>query len=156
MSSTCSGLLKRELGDIVAEVPEAYRAELPEFIARLYWRGLLAINGRRFIRPDVFDTGPIFDRGWLFIIVPTERCNLACKYCCAKSNPSRQECMDWGIAKKAIDLIVDYIPKRATIEFAGGEPFLEPDLIERIVVRQSGCGKGRKRSGILRPVQWSR
>ena len=93
----------------------------------------MAINGRRFIEPDVFDTGPIFDRGWLFIIVPTERCNLACKYCCADSNPWKEQRMDWGIAKKAIDLIVDYIPKRATVEFAGGEPFLEPDLIERIV-----------------------
>lgn len=123
----------KKLGDIAAGLPETHRAELAEFVARLYWRGLLAVNGHRFIQPDVFDTGPIFDRGWLFILVPTERCNLACKYCCADSNPLKEQRMDWGIAKKAIDLIVDYIPKRAAVEFAGGEPFLEPDLIERTV-----------------------
>ena len=135
----------RELGDIVAGVSEACKAELKEFIARLYWRGLLAINGRRFIEPNVFDSGPIFQSGWLFIIVPTERCNLACKYCCAKSNPQRQERMDWQTAKKAIDLIIDYVPERGTVEFAGGEVFLEWDLIEQIVEygRQAAEQAGR-------------
>lgn len=136
----------RELGDIVARVPDAYKAELPEFIARLYWRGLLAINGRRFIQPEVFEPGPIFYTGWLFIIVPTERCNLACKYCCAKSNPSRQERMDWATAKRTMDLIIDYIPQRGKVEFAGGEAFLETDLIERIVEygRRAAEKRGKK------------
>ncbi|HMK34544.1 MAG TPA: SPASM domain-containing protein [Desulfomonilaceae bacterium] len=136
-------LESEELETVVAGIAEPHRAELSAFVGRLHWRGLLKINGRRFIQPDVFDTGPIFDRGWLFILVPTERCNLACKYCCADSNPWKQQRMDWGIAKKAIDLIVDYIPERATIEFAGGEPFLEPDLIERIV--EYGRGTAEKR-----------
>lgn len=122
----------KELRDIVAEVPDAYKAKLPEFVARLYWRGLLKINGRRFIEPDVFSQGPIFHSGGLFVIIPTERCNLACKYCSAKSDPSRQERMDWAIAKRTIDLIIDYMPKRGMLEFSGGEAFLEMDLVGRI------------------------
>jgi uncharacterized protein len=123
----------RELEDLVANVSEAYKEELEEFVVRLYWRGLLAINGRRFIEPSVFNEGPILQPGGLFVIVPTERCNLACKYCSAKSDPSRQERMDYAIAKKAIDLIIDFVPARGIVEFAGGEAFLEIDLIERIV-----------------------
>jgi len=121
------------LSDVVAKVPDSHKAELPEFVARLYSRGLLEIDGRRFIEPDVFNNGPIFCSGGLFVIVPTERCNLACRYCSAKSDPSRQERMDWAIAKRAMDLIIDYVPNRGIVEFAGGEAFLEIDLIERIV-----------------------
>lgn len=123
----------RDLKDVVSGLPDAYKAELPEFVVRLYWRGLLAINGRRFIEPSVFDRGPIFGPGELFVIVPTERCNLACKYCAVNCDPSRQERMDWTIAERAIDLIIDYVPQRGTIEFVGGEPFLELGLIERVV-----------------------
>jgi len=123
----------RKLSDVMAGVPDAYKAELPEFVVRLFWRGLLKINGRRFLEPEVFDQGPIVRSGGLFVIVPTERCNLACKYCSARSNPSRLERMDWATATRVMDLVIDYIPQHGTVEFVGGEAFLEIDLIERIV-----------------------
>ncbi len=123
----------REWADIVAGTPDAYKAQLPEFVAQLYWRGLLEINGRRFLEPNVFSQGPICYSGGLFVIVPTERCNLECKYCYAQSGPSRPERMDWDTAKRTVDLVVDYISPRGTLEFAGGEAFLEIDLLERIV-----------------------
>jgi uncharacterized protein len=122
-----------DLNGMMARVPDSYRGKLPEFIARLYWRGLLRINGRRFIEPEVFDRGPVFYSGGLFVVIPTEQCNLACKYCFAKSGPSRQERMDWAVAKRAMDLIIGYIPERGSVEFAGGEALIEIDLIEQIV-----------------------
>lgn len=136
----------RHLSDVIASVLPEYGANLPEFVARLYWRGLLEIDGRRFVQPDVFDQGPIFYTGWLFVIVPTERCNLACKYCFATSAPWRQERMDDAIAERTVDLIVDYIPECGTIEFAGGEAFLEPDFIERTVkyARRSAEKAGKR------------
>jgi uncharacterized protein len=123
----------RRLSDIITRVPEEHRGNLPEFLARIYWRGLLRINGRRFFESDVFSQGPICYPGGLFVIIPTERCNLACKYCSAKSHPSRRDRMDWSVAKRTIDLIIDYIPERGTLEFSGGEVFLEMDFVERIV-----------------------
>ena len=123
----------RELGDIVAGVPDSHAAELREFVVRLYWRGLLRINGHRFIEPDVFSQGPISLSGGLFVIVPTERCNLACKYCAVTSDPWRQERMEWPTAQRTMDLVIDYISERGTVEFVGGEALLEMDLIERIV-----------------------
>ncbi len=119
--------------DVAAQAPDAFKAELPELLVRLYWRGLLEIDGRRFIEPDVFTQGPIVRPGGLFVIVPTERCNLACKYCSAKSDPLRQERMDWGIARRTMDLIIDRVTEHGIVEFAGGEALLELDLIERVV-----------------------
>ncbi len=124
---------KKCLSDILITLPHSHKTDLPEFVARLYSRGLLEIDGRRFIEPDVFNNGPIFYSGGLFVIVPTERCNLACRYCSAKSSPLRQERMNWNVAKRAMDLIIGYVENRGIVEFAGGEAFLEIDLIERIV-----------------------
>ncbi len=123
----------REFRDMLAGVPDAFKPKLPEFAARLYWLGLLELNGRRFIEPAVFNEGPMFGSGFLFLIIPTERCNLACKYCCARSHPLRQESMGWHTAKRAIDLIIDCVSPCGVVEFVGGEPFLEMDLIERTV-----------------------
>jgi uncharacterized protein len=123
----------RMLDEVATWTPDAYKAQLPEFVARLYWRGLLEINERRFIEASVFDQGPIRHAGVLFVMVPTERCNLACKYCAVKADPSRQERMEWPIAQRAMDLIIDTIPDRGLVEFAGGEALLEIGLMERIV-----------------------
>lgn len=73
--------------------------------------------------------------------VVTERCNLACLYCYEthKSN----KVMSWEVAKEAVDFILDEkringyydfnTAKGVILEFIGGEPLLEIDLIDRIV-----------------------
>lgn len=55
----------------------------------------------------------------------TGRCNLKCKYCYAWS-PNRQQDMNFETAKKALDFFKD-LPMK--IQFAGGEPLLNYDLI---------------------------
>lgn len=65
-------------------------------------------------------------------LVPSERCNLSCRYCYEKSkNPAR---MELSTAKKIID---DTFKKnknttKIKIDFRGGEPFLEFDFIKEI------------------------
>lgn len=70
---------------------------------------------------------------WTVTFVLTEECNLRCKYCylCGKNNRNR---MELETAKKAIDLILDqsHLHDSIIVEFIGGEPFLEIDLMEAI------------------------
>ncbi len=64
----------------------------------------------------------------------TEACTLACKYCYQyEKTPAR---MSLETAKKAIDrLFLDYGKTHAimVLDFIGGEPFLEADLIEKSI-----------------------
>lgn len=57
----------------------------------------------------------------------TDRCNLACKYCYAKSNISNTN-MEFHVAKNALDILED----NSTVILAGGEPLLNFDLIEKV------------------------
>lgn len=67
--------------------------------------------------------------------IVTKDCQLACKYCylVAKNNKER---MSFDVAKKAIDYILSsrehFAEKNVNIEFIGGEPCLEIDLIDQI------------------------
>lgn len=62
----------------------------------------------------------------------TEACTLACKYCYQhEKTPAR---MSWETCKKAIDRIfIDYKDTHfaVVLDFIGGEPFLEPELIDK-------------------------
>ena len=73
----------------------------------------------------------------------TEDCNLCCSYC-YQINKAKHK-MDFETAKKAVDVILNvdknvdinnYIDSKNTLgcilEFIGGEPFLEVDLMDQI------------------------
>lgn len=70
-----------------------------------------------------------------FII--TKDCQLQCRYCYLVGKNSNER-MDLSIAKKAIDFILDnevHFPESSVvIDFIGGEPLLEIDLIEAITL----------------------
>ena len=73
--------------------------------------------------------------------VVTERCNLACTYCYETHKSGKV--MSWDVARDAVDFLFD--PERVNgyydmeqsqgliLEFIGGEPLLEIDLIDQIV-----------------------
>lgn len=67
--------------------------------------------------------------------VVTEDCQLACKYCylVGKNKSGR---MNFGTAKKAVDYLLSeekFLSEKSVIlDFIGGEPLLEIDLIDRI------------------------
>ncbi|XRP96544.1 radical SAM protein [Methanocaldococcus sp. 16A] len=64
------------------------------------------------------------------ILKITNRCNLNCIYCYA-SNKNNKD-MDFETAKNAVDYILK-IDDKLKIQFTGGEPLLNFDLIERII-----------------------
>ncbi len=74
----------------------------------------------------------ILDRRFLTLVV-TENCNLACKYCYEvhKNNKGK---MSFEVAKKAIDMVIDTMSDESIfyLDFMGGEPFLEIDLMDKI------------------------
>lgn len=68
--------------------------------------------------------------------IVTKDCQLACKYCYLVGKNSKER-MPFDVAKSAIDYILDHeedFPEQSVIwDFIGGEPFIEIDLIDKIV-----------------------
>lgn len=73
------------------------------------------------------DAGDI--RGLSLIL--TARCNLACAYCYQNNKQARR--MGWTTLREALDVILGSSRPGREIEFVGGEPLLELDLIRRAV-----------------------
>ncbi|MDR1639773.1 MAG: radical SAM peptide maturase, CXXX-repeat target family [Clostridiales bacterium] len=66
--------------------------------------------------------------------VVTDACNLRCKYCYITHKSSEKK-MDYETGKKFIDYILSAdinFPNSVVLEFIGGEPLLEIDLIDRL------------------------
>lgn len=66
--------------------------------------------------------------------IVTEDCNLRCKYCYITHKASNKK-MNFSVAKKFIDYVLDseMIKQHAvTLDFIGGEPLLEIELIDKI------------------------
>jgi len=70
----------------------------------------------------------------------TTDCNLRCRYCYA-SGGDEAEYMDWQVAKQALDIMLSQSDS-FKIQFAGGEPLLNMDLIEQVVGYTQGLGIG--------------
>jgi len=71
----------------------------------------------------------------LHIITPTLRCNHKCIYCYASSKPlkAKEYDMDKDIARATVDFIFQCPSKGITIEFQGGEPLLNFEIVKFIV-----------------------
>jgi uncharacterized protein len=67
----------------------------------------------------------------LLVLWTTTDCNLRCHYCYANSG-DESRCMDWCVAEQALDLMLSQ-SEDFKIQFAGGEPLLNLDLIEQVV-----------------------
>jgi His-Xaa-Ser system radical SAM maturase HxsB len=79
---------------------------------------------------SIFQPGPS-----LHIIVVTLKCNLRCVYCSAASRPLKESgCdMDLGVAKKTVDFIFKTPNPFITIEFQGGEPLANWEVVKFII-----------------------
>ncbi len=71
----------------------------------------------------------------LHMVVPTLRCNSRCIYCQALSKPSEEKGydMDKQTARKTLEMIFMSPSDRIKIEFQGGEPLLNMDVVEYII-----------------------
>ena len=65
------------------------------------------------------------------ILKITNRCNLNCIYCYADNKNSKD--MDFKTAKNSIDYILSDDADKLKIQFTGGEPLLNFDLIEKVI-----------------------
>jgi len=83
----------------------------------------------------------------LHILVVTLRCEHSCPYCqvSRQSDDKRTFDMSWETANKALDLVFRSPSSAIKIEFQGGEPLLNFDLVRSVVVeaerRNSGTNK---------------
>ncbi len=71
----------------------------------------------------------------LHIIVPTLRCNYRCKYCHAASVPETDQGydMDEETARKTVEFIMQSPSPKIIIEFQGGEPLLNFNIVKFII-----------------------
>lgn len=72
----------------------------------------------------------------LHMIVATLRCNCLCKYCHASSidMSAKQYDMSWETARKTIDLIFQSPSDDIKIEYQGGEPLLNWDIVRESIL----------------------
>jgi uncharacterized protein len=70
----------------------------------------------------------------------TTDCNLRCRYCYANGG-DEADYMNWRVAKRALDIMIGQFG-HFKIQFAGGEPLLNMDLIEQVVRYTQGLGIG--------------
>ena len=63
------------------------------------------------------------------ILLLTDYCNLNCRYCYRGEIQNKKK-MTWDIAQKTLDIADS--SKKISIQLSGGEPALEPDLINKI------------------------
>jgi len=109
----------------------------PSLSSRLEEKGIIAternkdklMENYRLRKPQLY--GPTS----LHIIVTTLRCNSNCIYCHASSRSAKEKKFDMTIeaAKKTVDFIFQSPAMSLFIEFQGGEPLLNFDVIKYII-----------------------
>lgn len=79
--------------------------------------------------------GYLFEGTQLHIFVLTGNCNQKCIYCqaSANENPYSSKCMTPEIAEKAVNIAFQSPSKNLTIEFQGGEPLLNFEVLKHII-----------------------
>ncbi len=77
----------------------------------------------------------LFQGTSLHIVVPTLRCNLKCVYCHSMAKSSSVRGFDMGkeTAKRTVDFVFQSPSKAISIEFQGGEPLLNFEVVKYIV-----------------------
>lgn len=89
-------------------------------------------NGEQFY-PNTIDTpdGRNLRRNYLAIVETTSRCNLGCTYCFKSATPIGTD-MSLETAAATVRYLLEIEAPSLTVEFAGGEPLLNLDIIEAV------------------------
>lgn len=89
----------------------------------------------------------LFDFTSLHMVIPTLRCNAKCKYCqvSSRSEDSFEYDMDTETAKRIVDLIFLSPSRCIKIEFQGGEPLLNFEIVKFIIDYAEKCNSTRKK-----------
>jgi uncharacterized protein len=91
----------------------------------------------------------LFSGASLHIVVVTLRCTMNCIYCQASSKPTNRKEFDMNkaTARRTVDLILQSPARHLTIEFQGGEPLLNWEVVRYIV--EYAERKGRKAQKVI-------
>ncbi|MGM5488448.1 MAG: radical SAM protein [Nanobdellota archaeon] len=93
---------------------------------------IMTHNNQHAIEQDMRQKmGMLYQSPTLHIIVPTTRCNQNCIYC--HSMPCDQQDMSKETAKQTLDFILKSPARSLTIEFQGGEPLLNFEVVRYII-----------------------
>lgn len=137
------------------------------FVADLFRRGLLRIDGDRAVDDSVFHDSSNYSEGQLVELLLTEKCNLACGYCLAGAGQHMPQ-MTPEVARRSIDLaFAMHEAESLSFEFSGGEPFIRFPLMRELAdyIRGHPGRRGREVSLIVQSngtlldeerVQWLR
>ncbi len=89
----------------------------------------------------------LYDFTSLHMVVPTLRCNSKCKYCqvSSKSEEALKYDMDEATAKRTVDLIFMSPSPSIKIEFQGGEPLLNFQIVKYIIDYAEQCNSTMKK-----------
>ena len=109
----------------------------PELYQKIYETGIIIDekNKKLILNKLKSKHAFLFQGPSLHIVIPTLRCNLKCKYCQAASKPINEKGydMDKETARKTVDFIFQSPAKEITIEFQGGEPLVNLDIVKFII-----------------------
>jgi len=104
-----------------------------EFVARLFRRGVVRLNGETTVDPTIFQESANYREGHLVELLLTEKCNLACGYCLAGA-AQRMPHMSDQVAQRTVDLAYAINNRDGfAFEFSGGEPFLRYREMKNLV-----------------------
>lgn len=119
------GAIKRMMG-----TPSHLSQKIKAF---LYRRNILSTLSGDSFYPSTIETqeGRNIPERYLFVVEPTERCNLRCVYCFKSANATGAD-MTLSMARRVVDYISLYKYPSITVEFSGGEPTLNLPAVEVI------------------------
>ena len=129
--------------DTVKYILEKYPADItPEEAEELYADiGHLENSGKLFSESEFHPSAEAYDPDKQVIkamcLHVAHTCNLTCDYCFARQGcfNGKEAIMDYSVAKQAIDFLIEHSGSRKNLEvdFFGGEPLLNMDMIKRLV-----------------------
>ncbi|MGC9069846.1 MAG: His-Xaa-Ser system radical SAM maturase HxsB [Elusimicrobiales bacterium] len=110
---------------------------MPSYLFRkLYTLGMIVgkENEKRYISNYLKLNRYLFSPPTLHIVVLTTKCNHACVYCRAKPEGTKIIDMNFKTAQKTIDFIFSVPSDHITVEFQGGESFINWKVFEESVL----------------------
>jgi uncharacterized protein len=109
---------------------------LADNLDELFYSGLLRLNGKSIVPPDIFEKNciePVIAPRYL-VIKYTRRCNLNCEYCYAHSDYVNVMDMSNETLLKIIKSVYEsFGDKELTVLFHGGEPLLRFNDIRSVI-----------------------
>jgi len=147
-------LITTDIGSFIALTKNEYNKFLDEdfdekLFTKLEKKGILITkdNEQKIINDYRERNSFLFHGTSLHITIITLRCNQVCTYCQASRRPpDAKDCdMDMKTARKTVDFIFQSPSEIITIEFQGGEPLLNFEVVNYIIEYANKLNKSKKK-----------